>query len=135
MIRGLFSFQGGPEFLQGPFFDAGDVAAADAGALRHLPLALGRLAPKAVAQLNDLPLLIRQTGPHRLPQGRYGLFCADLFQQVRVVADHIHQRQRRPIRPGLNVVRQRHIIPALPLGPEMHEDLICYPPPNAFLMH
>ena len=77
-------------------------------------------------------LLGREHLLHRFPE----LLClfptANLLQQVGVLRHHVHQLQRRPVHPGVDVIRQGYILGALPLGAKIHQDFICYPPPNDF---
>lgn len=108
------------------------VAAADAGDICHLPLALGTLAVQAIAQLNHLPLLFGQAPVHGLAQAQHHLPGGNLLQQVAVLTDHVHQLQRRPVGAGFDVIRQGNILGAFALGAEVHQDFVCYPPPNDF---
>ena len=43
-----------------------------------------------------------------------------LFQQIAVLADHIHQRKRRPIGTGLDIIGQRNILRTLLLLSLIH---------------
>ena len=87
---GPLFFQFPAEFLQRPFFNPGDVTAADTGDLRHFPLPFGTLSVEPVAQLNDLPLLLRQAAVHGFAQTHNHFFGGYLLQQVAVLTDHIH---------------------------------------------
>mgnify|MGYP006976622643 CR=1 FL=1 len=60
---------------------------------------------------------------------------ADLFQQIPFLRNHFHQLQDGTVGTGFDGFRQGDILCALAQGPEVHQDFICYPPPNAFLMH
>ena len=51
-----------------------------------------------------------------------------LFQQIAVLADHIHQRKRRPIGTCLDIIGQRNILRTLLLPPKIHQYLIFYAP-------
>ena len=108
------------------------IAAADAGDLRYFPLTVRFLPSKTVPQPDHQLLLVGQNlfnGPKHF---LYSFPTADPLQKVPVITHHIHQRKRRPIRAGFNIVRQRNILAALPLRTEVHKDFICYPPPNDF---
>lgn len=107
---------------------AGYITAADSCEFRHLPLAFWRLAVQAVAQQDHLPLLFRQAGIHGPAQLQHHLPGGNLLQQVAVLADHIHQRQRRAIGTGLYVIEQRYILSTFALGAEMHQDFIFHAP-------
>lgn len=132
-FAGAFSrLQHPPQLLQRPLFYAGYIAAADTRDLGHLPLAVGRAALQAVAQDDHLPLLLGQTTIHRPAEIAHRLPAADPLQQILILTDHVHQRQSCPICAGLYVVGQGNILAGLPLGPKVHQDLVCYPLPNAF---
>ena len=129
----LFQFL--PQLLQRPLFDSGHITPADPRNDRHLPLPLRRLSIQSIPQYDHLPLLFRQTRPNRPMQLFRALPGGHLFQQIAVLADHIHQGKRRPIGTCLDIIGQRNILRTLLLPPKIHQDFICYPPPNAFLMH
>ena len=102
------------------FFDAGDIGAADAAFRRDLPLRERRAVAKAVAQGDDHPLPRRQHCVHDLVELPVGLPCAEILEQILIRAQHIHQRQRVPVLPGLNAVRKRNIPRRLPHRPKIH---------------
>lgn len=126
---GIFlSFQFGPKLLQRPFFNAGYIAAANPCDFRHFPLALRRLAVQAIAQQDHLSLLFRQAGIYGPAQLHHHLPGGNLLQKVAVLADHIHQRQRRAIGTGLYVIEQGYILGTFALGAEVHQDFIFHTP-------
>lgn len=127
--------QGTPQLSQSFFLNAGDVAATDPQNPRHLPLPFRGTSGKTIAQQNHLTLLLCQTGINGTAQEYCHLSGGHLLHEVYVLADHIHQRQGRAVGAGFDAVKQGHILSVLLLGTEVHQNLICYPPPNAFLMH
>ena len=123
-------FQLLPQLLQRPLFDSGHITPADPRNDRHLPLPLRRLSIQSIPQYDHLPLLFRQTRPNRPMQLFRALPGGHLFQQIAVLADHIHQRKRRPIGTGLDIIGQRNILRTLLLPPKIHQYLIRYPLPT-----
>ena len=109
---------------------AGYIGAADAAFRRDLPLRERCAVAKAVAQGDDHPLPRRQHCVHDLVELPVGLPCAEILEQILIRAQHIHQRQRVPVLPGLNAVRKRNIPRRLLHRPEVHQDLIRYPLPT-----
>ena len=75
------------------------------GALRHLPLPVGSPTSQSVAQHHHLPLLLRQHRIHRSAQLLQVLPVTDSFHEILIVADYVHQRQCRPIGPGVDIIR------------------------------
>ena len=96
------------------------IASADTCDLSHLPLTQRRSTIQPVPQADYQTLLFIQTGVNAFSQLLYGLPGTDLFQQVKILADHVHQRQRRAIRSGLNEVRQGYILSALAQAAKVH---------------
>ena len=74
MGRDLLFFQLPAQFFQCPFFNTGDVAAAQSCDLSHFPLTFGRLVSQSVPQLHHLLLTGCQTSGNRLPQLLYLFF-------------------------------------------------------------
>ena len=132
MLRIDRLLQLGPEPFQGPFFDPGDIAAADAEERRHLPLLPGLLSEEAVAHADHLLFLVRQAAIDRRAELPRVLPGAEGFQQVLIPRHHILQLQGGAIGARLDQLRQRHILGPLPPRPEMHQDLVCYPHPRDF---
>ena len=126
------TLQSGPKLAERSLFNAGYIAAADAASLCHLPLTLRLMPLETVASGNDHFFLIRQASVHRLLQTGHRFPIDHLLLQITIVTDHIHQGKSCPIRSGFDVVRQGHILGTFLHGPEIHQDLICYPPPNDF---
>ena len=123
-------FQLLPQLLQRPLLNPGHITPADPGNNRHLPLPLRRLSIQSIPQYDHLPLLFRQTRPNRPMQLFRALPGGHLFQQIAVLADHIHQGKRRPIATCLDIIGQRNILRTLLLPPEIHQYLIRYPLPT-----
>ena len=68
------------------------------------------------------------TAFRRRAQAGAGLLLRQALQEVIVVTDHVHQRKRRAVVSGFDVVGKGHILRRLFLGTEMHEDLIFHAP-------
>ena len=102
------------------------IAAADAALSGCLPLPAGRLSAQTIAQDDHLPLLVSQHAVHRPADLLYHFPVAHPFQKILLIADHIHQRQRRPVVARFYVIGKGHILAGLPLGPEIHQDLVFH---------
>ena len=108
------------------------IAAADTGDGGDFPLSVWLLTAKAVAETDHELFLIGQyfvNSPEHLPDV---FLAADLLQKVLVFTNNIHQRQCGIVIAGFDIIRQRHILTAFPLGAEVHQDFICYPLPKDF---
>ena len=119
-------FQSLPQFFEGPFFDAGHIAPADSGGGGHFALTAWGIATEAVAQADDHSLLLGQAGVHGANHPLNGLPPAEGFQQVLVIADHIHQRQRGSVGAGFDIIRQGYVLTGFSLAAKMHENFIFH---------
>ena len=119
-------FQSLAQFFEGPFFDAGHIAPADSGGSGYFTLAAWGIAAEAVAQANDQPLLFGQAGVHGPNYPLNSLPSAEGFQQVLVIADYIHQRQRGSVGAGFNIVRQGYVLTGFSLTAKMHQYFIFH---------
>ena len=126
LIFACLSFQGLPQLLQRPLLDTRDIAAADTTGFGDFPLALGGVALESVTQENDLTFLIGKDDVDGIAQFAQGFPGADLLQQVFVFTDHIHQRERRAIGAGVDIVGQGYILAGLALGSKVHQNLILH---------
>ena len=103
------------------------IAAADAVYRRHLPLGLGRMPLQPVPPPDDVRLPLRQAVPHQTPQQQLLLPILQIRQHGVIGPHHVQQIQRAPLLIRVDGVGQGHLPLQLPLGAEMHKDLICYP--------
>ena len=107
---------------------AGYVGTRNAALRGDLPLRQRVSPTESVAQNQDRPLPRRQRPRHRVVELPVHLLRAQVFEQILVCADHIHQRQRICVLPRLDALRQRHVPRRLLLRPEIHQNLIFYTP-------
>ena len=105
---------------------AGYIGAGDAAAGGNFPLGQRRTFPEAVAQNDNFPLPGRQALLHTPPHLPAGVPGIQLLQHIVIHRDDVHQRQRAIFPRRLQRVRQGYFSLQLPLGAEVHEDLICY---------
>ena len=82
--------------MQGPFFNARYITAADAEHRRHLPLRLGQIPIQAVSAADYLRLPLRQTAIHQLPNAHPLLSVRHIRKHGVVTAHHIQQAQCIP---------------------------------------
>ena len=105
----------------------GYIGAADAALGCNLPLRQGWVIAQTVAQNDDLFLPRGQALLHTLPHLLAGIPGIQLLQHIVIHRDHVHQRQGPALPCRLQRIRQRHFSLQLPLGPEIHENLVRYP--------
>lgn len=68
------------------------IASADAGNLGYFPLSPRNIAIEPVTQFNDQSFLVGQTFLYRQIHFADHFPVADLFQQILIFTDNIHQR-------------------------------------------
>ena len=88
---------------------AGYIAAADAALHGDLPLCQRLAVAQPVAQQNDALLARGQAGVYGGMEPAVDLFFGQLLEQILLRADHVHQRQRVAVPPGLNAFRERNV--------------------------
>ena len=101
-----------------------DRGAGDAVLRGQLPLGLGLAAPQAVAPLDDVRLPLRQALPHQPAQAPVGVPGVQVLQHGVLHPHHVQQEEALPVLVRLQRVRQGHLPLQLPLGAEVHQDLI-----------
>lgn len=106
---------------------AGYIGPADTTLTSDFPLGAGRFVIQTVAHGDDHPLPGRQAGMDTLPDLDAGISSIQVLQHVVVHRNHIHKRQRPSIPRRLQSLCEGYLPLKLPLGPEMHQNLICYP--------
>lgn len=103
------------------------IGAGDAALGRDLPLGQGRAGIQAVPEGDDHGLPLVQASldaPAHLGAGVTGI---QLLQHIVVHADGVHQRQGVAVPIPVNGIRQGDLPLQLPLGAEVHQDLVRYP--------
>ena len=101
-----------------------------------LPLRVLIFPEQAVAHPNHLFFRLRQTVPVCLIEYLHILSDDDRLQHFPVSGfQNIKQTHRLPVFIRTDRVIDGDFPGELFPRPEHHQDLICYPPPNAFLMH
>ena len=98
--------QGGPQLLQGPFFDAGYIAPGDPKRGGDLPLGQRHSAAQAVAQTDDLCLPAGQTLPQQGVEPQGVVTVVEIFQHGVIYAYHVDQLQGVALLVVLDGVRQ-----------------------------
>ena len=106
---------------------AGDIAAADTEGCGDLPLGQWDRAAEAIAQADDLSLPGSEHLPHQAAELPGALLLVEILQQGILRAHDVTELQGVALPVRLNGVRKGHLPLELPLGPEVHEDLIRYP--------
>ena len=107
---------------------AGYIAPRDPAPGGDLPLGLGRLAVQAVALDDDPPLPLGEALLHISADLKAGVPGVQVLQHVIVHAQHVHQGQGVPLPVRVQGVRQGDLPLELPLGAEIHQDLILDAP-------
>ncbi len=107
---------------------AGYIGPADTTLTSDFPLGAGRFVIQTVAHGDDHPLPGRQAGMDTLPDLDAGISSIQVLQHVVVHRNHIHKRQRPSIPRRLQSLCEGYLPLKLPLGPEMHQNLILNAP-------
>lgn len=115
------------QILQGLFLNAGYITAADSQFFGDLPLGEGSIAPQPIAQGDDNALAGGQNFVDILVQLLGFQTAVHQVDDVAVIGQRIHQRQRVSAAVGLDGLIQRDILRALFSGPENHQNFVRYP--------
>lgn len=115
-----FFLQSGLQLFQGLFFNAADIAPADAALLGDLPLGEGVAAGQSIAQVDHQLLPLLQAVLHALAHRCPGISGGELLQHIVIYPQHIHQGQGVAFPLGVQSVGEGDFSLELFLGAEVH---------------
>ena len=103
---------------------AGYIAPADAAARSKLTLGLRRLVGEPVAKRENFPLARREHLLHDFAEFSVHFPRAQVFKEVLLRVDHVHERERCAVLARFNALGKRNIRGCLLLRPKIHQDFI-----------
>lgn len=124
------------ELLNGVFFNPGNIRTADRKLFCNLSLGLFLLTEKPVAAAQHLIFLFCEKLWHSGENSDGIVSDCTVFHNVnRSAFDHIQKADLIAFLVCSDRLVEGHLSGMFLFGAEEHEELICYPPLNAFLMH
>ena len=111
------------------------IGSADALLPGDLALGEGCAAIEAIAQNEDLALPFVEVGEEVLIKAPAAVAGLHRLEAGILAADGVHEGEGGAVAVTVDGVGQRDLALVLADRAEIHEDLVCYPPPNAFLKH